>query len=107
MKHQSGRHFLQIPGPTNVPDRVLRAIDNATVDHRGPEFQEMSQEVLLRLDGLKRFAAHRSLLEAVLTGSSIAAWARQRGISREYASRTIWKRVTEIVAQRLMGRPLT
>ena len=34
MKHQSGRHFLQIPGPTNVPDRVLRAIDSATVDHR-------------------------------------------------------------------------
>ena len=36
--HSSGRHFLQIPGPTNVPDRVLRAIDNATIDHRGPEF---------------------------------------------------------------------
>jgi len=35
MKHQSGRHFLQIPGPTNVPERVLRAIDHATVDHRG------------------------------------------------------------------------
>ena len=43
MKHQSGRHFLQIPGPTNVPDRVLRAIDSATVDHRGPEFQEHEQ----------------------------------------------------------------
>ena len=51
MKHQSGRHFLQIPGPTNVPERVLRAIDHATVDHRGPEFQEMSKEVLA---GLKR-----------------------------------------------------
>jgi len=51
MRHQSGRHFLQIPGPTNVPDRVLRAIDSATVDHRGPEFQEMSREVLA---GLKR-----------------------------------------------------
>ena len=34
----SGRHFLQIPGPTNVPDRVLRAIDGPTLDHRGPEF---------------------------------------------------------------------
>ena len=34
----SGRHFLQIPGPTNVPDRVLRAIDHPTIDHRGPEF---------------------------------------------------------------------
>ncbi|KDC81247.1 hypothetical protein L515_4613 [Bordetella bronchiseptica MBORD665] len=34
--HPSGRHFLQIPGPTNVPDRVLRAIDQPTIDHRGP-----------------------------------------------------------------------
>jgi alanine-glyoxylate transaminase/serine-glyoxylate transaminase/serine-pyruvate transaminase len=40
-----GRHFLQIPGPTNVPDRVLRAIDNATIDHRGPTFQKLGQEV--------------------------------------------------------------
>ena len=36
--HPTGRHFLQIPGPTNVPDRVLRAIDQPTIDHRGPEF---------------------------------------------------------------------
>jgi len=35
---RAGRHFLQIPGPTNVPDRVLRAIDRPTIDHRGPEF---------------------------------------------------------------------
>ena len=33
----SGRHFLQIPGPTNVPDRVLRAMDCAVIDHRGPD----------------------------------------------------------------------
>ena len=50
MSHRSGRHFLQIPGPTNVPDRVLRAIDNATVDHRGPEFGRMSLEIF---EGLK------------------------------------------------------
>ena len=36
--YRSGRHFLQIPGPTNVPDRVLRAIDAPTIDHRGPDF---------------------------------------------------------------------
>ncbi len=46
----SGRHFLQIPGPTNVPDRVLRAIDMPTIDHRGPEFGELGLEVL---DGLR------------------------------------------------------
>ena len=44
--HRSGRHFLQIPGPTNVPDRVLRAIDAPTIDHRGPEFAELGLEVL-------------------------------------------------------------
>ena len=42
----SGRHFLQIPGPTNVPDRVLRAIDQPTIDHRGPEFGRSASEVL-------------------------------------------------------------
>jgi alanine-glyoxylate transaminase/serine-glyoxylate transaminase/serine-pyruvate transaminase len=46
MSYQSGRHFLQIPGPTNVPDRVLRAIDNATIDHRGPQFAEIAGECL-------------------------------------------------------------
>ena len=50
MPYRSGRHFLQIPGPTNVPDRVLRAIDKATMDHRGPEFGKMGLEIL---EGLK------------------------------------------------------
>lgn len=45
----AGRHFLQIPGPTNVPDRVLRAIDNPTMDHRGPAFGELGAEVLALL----------------------------------------------------------
>lgn len=42
----SGRHFLQIPGPTNVPDRILRAIDHPTIDHRGPEFGVLARKVL-------------------------------------------------------------
>ena len=46
MKYHAGRHFLQIPGPTNVPDRVLRAIARPTIDHRGPEFAKLAQEVL-------------------------------------------------------------
>ena len=45
MGYRSGRHFLQIPGPTNVPDRVLRAISQATIDHRGAEFAELALEV--------------------------------------------------------------
>jgi len=51
MVFRSGRHFLQIPGPTNVPDRVLRAMDNPTIDHRGPEFAALGRDVLA---GMKR-----------------------------------------------------
>ena len=47
MTSPSGRHFLQIPGPCNVPDRILHAIGHPTIDHRGPEFQKLSEEVLL------------------------------------------------------------
>jgi alanine-glyoxylate transaminase/serine-glyoxylate transaminase/serine-pyruvate transaminase len=42
----TGRHFLQIPGPTNVPDRVLRAMDQAVIDHRGPDFAKLAGEIL-------------------------------------------------------------
>ena len=49
MAHRSGRHFLQIPGPSNVPDRILRAIDMPTMDHRGPEFGELGRTVLAGL----------------------------------------------------------
>ena len=45
----SGRHFLQIPGPTNVPDRVLRAIAQPTIDHRGPDFAEFTRDLLQRV----------------------------------------------------------
>jgi alanine-glyoxylate transaminase/serine-glyoxylate transaminase/serine-pyruvate transaminase len=49
MPYPAGRHFLQIPGPTNVPDRVLRAISAPTIDHRGPDFAELTREVLAAL----------------------------------------------------------
>jgi len=45
----AGRHFLQIPGPTNVPDAVLRAMDNPTMDHRGPDFGQLGAQILLNL----------------------------------------------------------
>src|SRR6266568_2491574 len=51
MTARSGRHFLQIPGPTNVPDRILRALAQPTIDHRGPEFGQMGKELL---EGLRR-----------------------------------------------------
>jgi alanine-glyoxylate transaminase/serine-glyoxylate transaminase/serine-pyruvate transaminase len=57
MRYRSGRHFLQIPGPTNVPDRVLRAMAAPTIDHRGPEFATLARQVLAgtgRLCGTSR-----------------------------------------------------
>ena len=48
-KYHAGRHFLQIPGPTNVPDRVLRAIENPTIDHRGPDFGVLGTEILANI----------------------------------------------------------
>lgn len=52
MPHRSGRHFLQIPGPTNVPDRILRAMDLPTIDHRGPDFGRLGKEVLEAMKGI-------------------------------------------------------
>jgi hypothetical protein len=50
MTYRPGRHFLQIPGPTNVPDRILRAIDRPTIDHGGPEFADLGRQCL---EGMK------------------------------------------------------
>jgi len=49
VSYKSGRHFLQIPGPTNVPDRVLHAMSYPTIDHRGPDFQALGADVLERI----------------------------------------------------------
>ena len=46
MTYHSGRHFLQLPGPTNTPERVLRALSKPTIDHRGPEFKELTPRLL-------------------------------------------------------------
>ncbi len=47
--YKAGRHFLQVPGSTNIPDRVLRAIDAPAMDHRGPKFQNLSKRILERI----------------------------------------------------------
>jgi len=68
--HPSGRHFLQIPGPTNVPDRILRAIDHPTIDHRGPEFQALAKKVL---SGLRQiFQTTRPVV--IYPASGTGAW---------------------------------
>ena len=71
MTHRSGRHFLQIPGPTNVPDRVLRAMDRPTIDHRGPEFAALGKRVL---DGMRDVVA--SLIEGGLDPAAVAVQVR-------------------------------
>ena len=67
---KAGRHFLQIPGPTNVPDRVLRAMDRAVVDHRGPEFGEISKRVLEKLKTV--FKTSQPVI--MFPGSGTGAW---------------------------------
>jgi alanine-glyoxylate transaminase/serine-glyoxylate transaminase/serine-pyruvate transaminase len=70
MTTRTGRHFLQIPGPTNVPDRVLRAIDQPTIDHRSPEFAQLGAEVL---EGLKAVFRTRHPV-IVYPASGTGAW---------------------------------
>jgi alanine-glyoxylate transaminase/serine-glyoxylate transaminase/serine-pyruvate transaminase len=69
-RHPTGRHFLQIPGPTNVPDRVLRAMARATIDHRGPEFARLGREVL---EGLQEIFRTRGPV-VVFPSSGTGAW---------------------------------
>ena len=71
----SGRHFLQIPGPTNVPDRVLRAMAAPTIDHRGPEFAALAREVLAGMAGVVRTRQPVVLFPASGTGAWEAALA--------------------------------
>ena len=70
MSYRSGRHFLQIPGPTNVPERVLRAIDRSTIDHRGPEFSELGRRVL---EGLRSIFKTRNPV-VIFPASGTGAW---------------------------------
>jgi alanine-glyoxylate transaminase / serine-glyoxylate transaminase / serine-pyruvate transaminase len=71
--HPSGRHFLQIPGPTNVPDRILRAIDRPTIDHRGPEFAALTKAVLAGMKKIFKTEADVIIYPASGTGAWEAA----------------------------------
>jgi alanine-glyoxylate transaminase/serine-glyoxylate transaminase/serine-pyruvate transaminase len=71
--HPSGRHFLQIPGPTNVPDRILRAMDQPTIDHRGPEFARLTLEILEGLKPIFQTAGPIIIFPASGTGAWEAA----------------------------------
>jgi alanine-glyoxylate transaminase/serine-glyoxylate transaminase/serine-pyruvate transaminase len=73
MTYASGRHFLQIPGPTNVPDRVLRAMARPTIDHRGPEFGALGREVLSALKPIFKTSSPVIIYPASGTGAWEAA----------------------------------
>jgi aspartate aminotransferase-like enzyme len=70
MDFMTGRHFLQIPGPTNVPDRVLRAMARPTIDHRGPEFSRLALEVI---EGLKQICKTAGSI-VIYPSSGTGAW---------------------------------
>jgi alanine-glyoxylate transaminase / serine-glyoxylate transaminase / serine-pyruvate transaminase len=69
----TGRHFLQIPGPTNVPDRILRAMDQPVIDHRGPEFAALTAEVLEGLGGVFQTNSPVVIYPSSGTGAAEAA----------------------------------
>ena len=70
MTHHAGRHFLQIPGPSNVPDRVLRAMDRPTIDHRGPDFAQLGHDVI---NGMKRIFKTQGAV-VIYPASGTGAW---------------------------------
>jgi alanine-glyoxylate transaminase/serine-glyoxylate transaminase/serine-pyruvate transaminase len=70
LRVKSGRHFLQIPGPTNVPDRILRALSRPTIDHRGPAFARIGREAI---DGLQRVFQTSSPV-VIYPSSGTGAW---------------------------------
>ena len=74
LSRQSGRHFLQIPGPTNVPDRILRAMDRPTIDHRSDEFARLGHECLEGMKAIfKMSGGHVFIYPASGTGAWEAA----------------------------------
>ena len=73
MRTRAGRHFLQIPGPTNVPDRILRAIERPTIDHRGPEFGRLGNRVLAGLREIFRTRGNVLIFPSSGTGAWEAA----------------------------------
>ena len=71
--YAAGRHFLQIPGPTNVPDRVLRAMDYPTIDHRGPQFAAIGKKCLDGMKTIFKTSSHVVIYPASGTGAWEAA----------------------------------
>jgi alanine-glyoxylate transaminase/serine-glyoxylate transaminase/serine-pyruvate transaminase len=98
----TGRHFLQIPGPTNVPDRVMRAMAQPVIDHRGPEFAELGLDVLDRVRQVFKTKGPVVIFPSSGTGACEAALAntlspgdRVLVCETGWFSHIAWRRVAE------------
>src|SRR4030095_8639900 len=98
----TGRHFLQIPGPTNCPERVLLAMAQATIDHRGPEFAVIGHEVLQQIRPMFQTRGQVVIFPSSGTGAAEAALANtlspgDRVIIFEtgWFSQIVWKQIAE------------
>ena len=74
MTYHPGRQFLQIPGPTNIPERVLRAIAQPVLDHRGPEFARLAAELLARIKPIFKTTQPVIIFPASGTGVPSSTW---------------------------------
>ena len=97
----TGRHFLQIPGPTNVPDRVLRAMDQPIIDHRGPEFADLALEIFAGLRTVFQTSGPVVMFPSSGTGAWEAAMVNtlspgDRVLAFEVGQfSTLWKKLAE------------
>jgi alanine-glyoxylate transaminase / serine-glyoxylate transaminase / serine-pyruvate transaminase len=104
MTREAGRHFLQIPGPTNVPGRILRAIERPTIDHRGPEFGALCRGILADLKTVFRTGRPVIVFPASGTGAWEAALVNtlspgDRVLMAETGHfATLWRRLAERLA---------
>jgi len=111
---QTGRHFLQIPGPTNVPDRVLRAMDRPVIDHRGPAFADLTREILERLRPVFQTAHAVAIFPSSGTGGCEAALANTLSpgdsvvvFETGWFSHVAWRKVGERLGLRVEYVPGT
>ena len=111
MSYHAGRHFLQIPGPTNVPDRVLRAMSRPTMDHRGPEFQLLGQELLSGVREVFRTTGPVVIYPASGTGAWEAALVNTLSPGDQVLMfetghfATLWKQIAERLSLRVEWVP--
>ena len=96
-----GRHFLQIPGPSPVPDRISRAIDALVIDHRGPDFSDLGLSVL---SGMQRIFKTQS---PVVIYSGTGAWEATLNVLKKLATKCYFTKLVSLrPSMETNGRPI-